>query len=142
IIDVYTVANHSADVHRQQQVAVSLLRWFVPQLACYGLIGLFAALLNARRKFAAPMFVPIANNVVVIIVLLWFHALVPHPTLAAVTHQRGALVLLGLGTTLGVVIQAALLLPSLKRANLHIRFRWEPTHEAMKTIVRLAGWTF
>jgi putative peptidoglycan lipid II flippase len=141
IIDLYTVANHT-DVVQQRHVAVSLLRWFVPQLACYGLIGLFAALLNARRKFAAPMFVPIANNVVVIIVLLWFHALVPHPTLASVTHQRGALVLLGLGTTLGVAIQAALLLPSLKRANLHIRFRWEPTHEAMKTIVRLGGWTF
>jgi putative peptidoglycan lipid II flippase len=47
-----------------------------------------------------------------------------------------------LGTTLGVVVQAALLLPSLRRAHLHIHFRWEPAHQAMKTIVRLAGWTF
>jgi putative peptidoglycan lipid II flippase len=141
IIDLYTVSNHT-DVAQQRQVAISLLHWFVPQLACYGLIGLFTALLNARHRFAAPMFVPIANNVIVIIVLLWFHALVPHPTLAAVAHQKGPLVLLGLGTTLGVVVQAALLLPSLRRANLHIHFRWEPGHEAMRTIVRLAGWTF
>jgi putative peptidoglycan lipid II flippase len=141
IIDLYTVSNHT-DVAQQRQVAVSLLHWFVPQLACYGLIGLFAALLNARHKFAAPMFVPIANNVIVIVVLLWFHALVPHPTLASVAHQHGPLVLLGLGTTLGVVVQAALLLPSLRRAHLHIHFRWEPAHQAMKTIVRLAGWTF
>ncbi|MHB1711673.1 MAG: murein biosynthesis integral membrane protein MurJ, partial [Acidimicrobiales bacterium] len=141
IIDVYTVTNHT-DVVQQRHVAVDLLRWFIPQLACYGLIGLFTALLNARGKFAAPMFVAIANNVVVITVLLWFHALLPHPSLESVTHQRGALVLLGLGTTLGVVVQAALLIPSLRRAKLHVRFHWEPTHEAVRTIVRLAGWTF
>jgi putative peptidoglycan lipid II flippase len=143
IIDLYTATNHNPDHVAQQQVAVSLLRWFVPQLACYGLIGLFTALLNARRKFAAPMFVPIANNLVVIVVLLWFRTLVPHnPTLADLQHQRHALILLGLGTTLGVVVQAALLVPSLLRANLHLSFFWAPAHEAMRTIVRLASWTF
>ena len=70
IIDLYTSTNHHADVHSQQQVAVFLLRWFVPQLACYGLIALFTALLNTQGKFAAPMFVPIANNLVVIAVLV------------------------------------------------------------------------
>jgi putative peptidoglycan lipid II flippase len=142
IIRLYTVTNHHADVHQQQQVAIFLLRWFVPQLACYGLIALFTALLNARGKFAAPMFVPIANNLVVIAVLLWFHALVPHPSLAAVDASHRGLVLLGIGTTLGVVVQAVLLLPSLLRADLHVRFLWRPAHEAMRTITRLAGWTF
>jgi putative peptidoglycan lipid II flippase len=141
IIDLYTVGNHN-HVHSQQRVAVGLLRWFVPQLACYGAIALFTALLNARRKFAAPMFVPIANNLAVIAALLWFHVLVPHPSLTSVSDQQGHLVLLGLGTTLGVVIQALLLIPSLKRADLHLRVRWEPGHEAIRTIVRLAGWTF
>ena len=82
IIDLYTVTNHHADVHQQQQVAIFLLRWFVPQLACYGLIALFSALLNARGKFATPMFVPIANNLVVIgvMVLIFVLALVvPFP---------------------------------------------------------------
>ena len=142
IIDLYTITNHHADVHQQQQVATFLLRWFVPQLACYGLIALFTALLNARNKFAAPMFVPIANNLVVIAVLLWFHALVPHPSLASIDANHRGLVLLGIGTTLGVVVQAALLVPSLLRADLHVRFLWRPAHEAMRTITRLAGWTF
>jgi putative peptidoglycan lipid II flippase len=142
IIRLYTVSNHNADLHQQQQEAIFLLRWFVPQLTCYGLIALFAALLNARGKFAAPMFVPIANNLVVIGVLLWFHALVPHPSLASIDLHHTGLVLLGIGTTLGVVVQAALLLPSLFRADLHIRFLWNPAHEAMRTIARLAGWTF
>ena len=142
IIHLYTVTNHKADLHQQQDVAIFLLRWFVPQVAFYGLIALFTALLNARGKFAVPMFVPIANNVVVIAILLWFHAIVPHPNLASVYAHHTGLVLLGIGTTLGVVVQATLLIPSLLRADLHIRFRWEPAHEAMRTITRLAGWTF
>jgi putative peptidoglycan lipid II flippase len=142
IIDLYTVTNHSPEVHQQQQVAVFFLRWFVPQLTCYGLIALFTALLNARGRFATPMFVPIANNLVVIGVLLWFHALVPHPSLAALDASHHGLVLLGIGTTLGVLVQATLLVPSLLRSNLHVRFLWQPAHAAMRTIARLAGWTF
>jgi putative peptidoglycan lipid II flippase len=111
-------------------------------VACYGLIAVFTALLNARGKFAAPMFVPIANNLVVIGVLLWFHALVPHPSLATVDANHHGLVLLGIGTTLGVVVQALMLLPSLLRADLHLRFLWQPANQAMRTITRLAGWTF
>jgi putative peptidoglycan lipid II flippase len=142
IIHLYTITNHNPDVTDQRQVAVFFLRWFVPQLTCYGLIALFTALLNAKGKFAAPMFVPIANNLVVIGVLVWFHLLVPHPTLASVTANHRGLVVLAFGTTLGVVVQAALLIPSLLRSDLHVRFLWQPAHQAMRTITRLAGWTF
>jgi len=142
IVGLYTATNHHADVHQQQQVAVFLLRWFVPQLACYGLIAMFTALLNTQGKFATPMFVPIANNLVVIGMLVWFRALVPNTDLATIQHHHSALILLGIGTTLGVVVQAALLVPSLMRSDLHFRFRWQPGHEAMRRITRLAGWTF
>jgi putative peptidoglycan lipid II flippase len=142
IIDLYTATNHHTDVHQQQLVATFLLRWFVPQLACYGLIALATALLNTQGRFAAPMFVPIANNLVVIGILVWFHVLVPNPTLATIDAHHTALVLLGIGTTLGVVVQAALLVPSLLRSDLRIRFRWQPRHPAMRRITRLAGWTF
>ena len=142
IIHLYTLGNHNPDVDRQRRQAVFLLRWFVPQLTCYGLIALFTALLNTRGKFAAPMFVPIANNLVVIAVLVWFRALVPHPSLATIDAHHRALLILAVGTTLGVVVQAALLVPSLLRSDLHIRFLWAPAHEAMRRITRLAGWTF
>src|ERR1700728_2307795 len=48
IIHLYTVSNHNPDVTAQRSEAVFFLRWFVPQLTCYGLIALFTALLNAR----------------------------------------------------------------------------------------------
>ena len=58
-------------------------------------------------------------------------ALVPHPgPPPGPGHDRphhAALVLLGVGTTLGVVVQAGLLAPSMVRARLHIRFLGDRT---------------
>ena len=100
------------------------------------------ALLNARRKFGVPMFTPIANNVVLIAVLLVFGTTVHRASLAGVAAHRGQLLLLGLGTTAGVVAQAGLMVPSLRRAGLHLRWRPDFRHEAVRTILRLSGWTF
>ncbi len=149
VVDAYTAFDHvqgaaSASLAQEKAVASTLLRWFVPQVALYGLISLMAALLNTRRRFAAPMWVPIANNVVVIAVLLWFHALVPKlRSLASLHAHSGDVVLLGLGTTAGVLVQAVSLLPALRGVGLgRLRWRWEPRHEAVRTVMRLGGWTF
>ena len=121
--------------------AVFFLRWFVPQLTCYGLIALFTALLNTRGKFAAPMFVPIANNLVVIVVLLWFHALVPHPSLASSTPTTPAWCCWPSEPPSAWWSRPGSSSPPCC-GPLHIRFLWRPAHEAMRTITRLAGWTF
>jgi putative peptidoglycan lipid II flippase len=148
VIAAYTAFGHAAlspgKLAEEKAVASTLLRWFVPQVALYGLIALMTALLNTRRRFAAPMWVPIANNVVVIVVLLWFHALVPKfPSLADAQAHHGQLVLLGVGTTLGVLLQMAMLVPSLRGIGLgRLRWRWDPRHEAVRTVLRLGGWTF
>jgi putative peptidoglycan lipid II flippase len=134
----------SQAVAHQREVATSLLRWFVPQVFFYGLISLITALLNTRRRFVAPMWVPIANNVVCIAVLLWFgHVDGAGPSLTGVQQHHDQLLLLGIGTTLGVVVQTLLLLPSLRRAGVPLlRWRWDPRNEAVTTIARLGAWTF
>jgi len=149
VVSAYTAFAHSGasgagSLPQEKAVASTLLRWFVPQVALYGVISLMAALLNTRRRFAAPMWVPIANNVVVILVLLWFHAVVPRlHSLAQVRAHDADLILLGLGTTLGVLVQAIALVPSLRGIGLgRLRWRWEPGHEAVRTVLRLGGWTF
>ncbi|MGH9087819.1 MAG: murein biosynthesis integral membrane protein MurJ, partial [Acidimicrobiales bacterium] len=148
VISAFTVlggtSGHAGGLTAEKAVATSLLRWFVPQVALYGLLALAEALLNARRRFAAPMWVPIANNLVSIGVLLWFHALVPNfPSVAKAQVHSGQIVLLGLGTTLGVALQAALLLPHLRGIGLsRLRWRWDPRHEAVATVMRLGSWTF
>ena len=149
IISAFTALDHThgglatASLGHERAVATTLLRWFVPQVFFYGLIALATALLNTRRKFGAPAWVPIANNLVSVGVLLWFHHVAGVPSLLGAQLHRNQLVLLGLGTTLGVVVQALLLLPSLGRARLRrLTWRWEPGHEAVRTVVRLGAWTF
>jgi putative peptidoglycan lipid II flippase len=66
----------------------------------------------------------------------------PHPTPASVRADHGAVLLLGIGTTVGVATMAFALLPGLRRAGVRVRLLWDPGHPACRTILRLAGWTF
>jgi putative peptidoglycan lipid II flippase len=148
IIDAFTIYTHHTahnphQLATQRAVSTTLLRWFVPQIFLYGLLSIGAALLNIRRKFGAPMWVPVANNVVVIIVLLLFAAVAPHPTLHSVSLSPGQLALLGAGTTAGVLVQAILLTPALARAQLgRLRWRFDIHDEAVRAVGRLGSWTF
>src|SRR5579871_171411 len=142
IIRLYTIANHSPDVRAERQLAVSLLYLFVPQLVLYGLAAVAAALLQARRHYAPPMYTPILNNLVVIGVLIAYAVTVSATTPAAVHGNHRAVLLLGLGTTGGVAAMTFALFPFLPRAGVRLRFVWDPFHPACRKIVRLAGWLF
>lgn len=148
VIDLLTSLNHGSSTGPNRRLATDLLVLFVPQLTCYGLVTLGTAVLNARRRFAAPMFVPVVNNIVLIAILIVFRQLVG-PALvgapggaAALEAHRGWLLLLGVGTTLGVVAQALALIPALRHAGLHLRWYPRFRHEAVRTVIRLSGWTF
>jgi putative peptidoglycan lipid II flippase len=147
IIEGFTVLQHSSTtsatdvLHEQRAVATELLRWFVPQIFFYGVIGIATALLNIRRRFGVATWVPVANNVVCIAVLVWFHLVDPDPVLAALQGSRD-LLWLGLGTTLGVAVQFLCLVPSLVRSNLwRLTFRLDWKDPAMRTVGRLGSWT-
>jgi putative peptidoglycan lipid II flippase len=146
IIDGFTALGHlggtaGQSLRQERTIATTLLRWFVPQIFCYGAIGIATALLNVRQKFGAPAWVPIANNVVCIVVLIWFHLVDPSPHLSSVAHSPD-LAWLALGTTLGVAVQGLLLLPSLARADLwRLSFRLDVRDPALKTVARLGSWT-
>jgi putative peptidoglycan lipid II flippase len=142
IIDLYTVGSHGAAIVAERQVATYLLRLFAPQLLAYGAISLMTAVLNTARRFSAPAFTPILNNLVAIAILLAFAAAGHTHSLADVQHNHHLRLLLGLGTTLGVVVQAAALVPSLLSCGLRIRPLWRPNDPAVREIVKLSGWTF
>lgn len=147
IIDAFTAMNHVASTRslttlvQQRSIATALLRWFVPQIFFYGIIGIATALLNIRNRFAPGSWVPIANNIVCIAVLIWFHLVDPTPTLHSLEGSTH-LLWLGLGTTLGVAVQFACLLPSLSRSDLwRLSFRFDRKDPALKAIGRLGSWT-
>lgn len=145
---------HRPDEAVQRQLGTQLLRWFAPQVAVYGFVTVATAMLNARRRFLAPMLAPVLNNVVVIIVLLWARrvvvALVPDEgvratdrlaTLRAVATDGPARMLLGLGTTAGVVAMGIALFVPWVRSGVKVRWRWEPRNPAVVKMARLSGWT-
>lgn len=139
----------------KQRLAAYLLRWFAPQIAFYGFITVATALLNARRRFGAPMFAPVLNNLTVIVVLIWAQRLLSNVKHAAnadpndplvglnlVLNDTPTKVLLGLGTTLGVVLMALGHVPSLRATGYRLRWHWEPRHPAIRELVKLSTWTF
>ncbi len=142
VIDLYTVGSHAPGIAGTRSAAVSLLRWFAPQVLLYGMCTLATAVLNARKVFAPPMFVPVLNNLVSIFMLVAVAIAFHHPSLITSQRHHSLIVLLGAGTTAGVLVQAVALVPSLRRCGAHLRWTWAPRHPAVRQVVALSGWTF
>jgi putative peptidoglycan lipid II flippase len=113
--------------------------FFIPQIFFYGMSSLIGAILNTRGRFAAPMWAPVVNNLVVIVIgglYVMTVGLNKDPSNISASGVQ----LLGIGTTLGVVAQTVALFPSLRAAG----FRWRPTlgfrPGEVTEMGRMAGW--
>ncbi len=126
----YSAGDVTTQVVRDQ--ATFLLRFFVPQIIFYGLSAIFGGLLNSHRRFMAPAFAPIANNLVVIGTVIIFYFL-PGPR-----DDYLHLVFLAVGTTAGVVAQALVQIPSLVSIGVRYRPVIDFRHPAIRKIGRLA----
>lgn len=126
----YSAGDVTTQVIRDQ--AAFFLRFFMPQIIFYGLSAIFAGLLNSNRHFVAPAFAPIANNVFVIATVIVF-SLLPGPR-----DNNLHLVVLGIGTTLGVAVQALVQLPMLFRIGVRYTLVFDLRHPAIRKIGRLA----
>jgi putative peptidoglycan lipid II flippase len=125
----------------QEAAAVTLLRWFSPQVGLLGLIAIATALLQARRRFAAPMWSPVAANLTLIAVILAVPLLYGTGLTVDEARERGpVLAILGAGTTAAFALQAGILLWRLRCTGVWGGWRWQPGHPAVRTILRLSGW--
>jgi putative peptidoglycan lipid II flippase len=137
IIDLYTTDKWTAaDV----TVSTMFARYCLPQILFYGLFTVLSQVLNVRGHFSAPMFAPIINNVVVTVAAVMFmHTVSGIPSAASVTSRQVAL--LGIGTTLGVVAQAATLVPFLRGVRFPWRLRFDLRGTGLGHTAALAKWT-
>lgn len=110
------------------QLATVLAYMLLPQIFFYGVGALLGAILNSRGAFGAFAWAPVLNNVVVLGVLALYALLPGEITLDPARISDPKLLLLGLGTTLGIVVQAASLLPAVRRLGFSYRpaFGWDP----------------
>ncbi|OBK03303.1 murein biosynthesis integral membrane protein MurJ [Mycolicibacterium conceptionense] len=96
----------------------------LPQVLFYGLTSVYGAILNTRNIFGPPAWAPVVNNVIAILTLGIF-VLVPG-ALSENPVQMGTakLLVLGIGTTLGVVAQAVVLLVAIRTERVSLRPMW------------------
>ena len=118
------------------ELTTDLAYLLLPQILFYGLAALFGAILNTKERFAAQAWAPVLNNLVLIcvsvgFVLIWRN----EPE----TLTRAQVLFLGIGTTAGIALQAAVMLPSLRRSGFRFkwRFGWD---KRMAEAGALAGW--
>jgi putative peptidoglycan lipid II flippase len=122
-------------------LAIILALFFIPQIFFYGVSSLIGAILNSRGSFAAPMWTPIVNNLIVIAVLGCYVTVAGlHKSPATISSFE--IQLLGFGTTLGIIAQTVALVPAMRRVG----FRWRPRTDFRRAEVaeigRMAGWMF
>lgn len=93
--------------------AAFMFRFFAIQILFYGLGSVFSGVLNAHRDYFWSTFAPVLNNVIVIASFMGFDPV------SAQFGEHAGVILISLGTTLGVFVQMACQIPALGKHGVH-----------------------
>ena len=122
---------------------VDLTRWCLPQVFFYGMFVLVGQILNARERFGPMMWAPIANNVIAVAMLVAY--LVVWGEVDGSERMQalssGQETLLGLGSTVGIVVQLVVLVPYLRAAGFSYRPRFDFRDPELRHTLSLGVWT-
>lgn len=123
-----------------RNLITNLAYLILPALFFYGMAALFGALLNARGHFAAPMFTPILNNLVVTATAGAFILITAGRAVEPENITTAQLLTLGLGTTAGIVVQATGLIPALRKVGFRWKWRFDFRNLGLGELARLSAW--
>lgn len=139
VIRLYTGASpvSATDAH----VATLLAFWCLPQVFFYGAYTMLGQVLNARGSFGPMMWAPVVNNVLTIAAGVVFILVFTVDSRDPSSLSGPAIAFLGLTTTLGVAVQAAVLIPVLRRTGFGYRPRWDFRGAGLGRAGELAKWT-
>src|ERR1700756_2147633 len=96
----------------------------LPQVRAYGLTSVFMAILNTRNIFGPTAWAPVVNNLVAIATLGVYLAVPGELSADPVRMGNTKLLVLAIGTNLGVFTQVAVLLLALRRERVSLRPLW------------------
>ncbi|WP_033345387.1 murein biosynthesis integral membrane protein MurJ [Catenuloplanes japonicus] len=119
-----------------------LSRLMLPMLFFTGFSALVSAVLNTRGHFAAPMWTPILNNLIVIGVGGAYLLLYGATKLAPEQMTADRIALIGGGTLLGVAVQAAGLVPALRKVGFRWKWRFNFRDLGLRELGKLGAWMF
>jgi putative peptidoglycan lipid II flippase len=115
------------------------LWFFLPQVVLYAVGALLSALLNADRRFASPAFAPVANNLVVTATMIAFITMRAGGR-PGLDLSGGEKLLLGLGTTGGVLAMTLIPVVVAWRAGFSLRPRWDLRSPRLREIAGVGAW--
>jgi putative peptidoglycan lipid II flippase len=119
---VRLMLGHDPRVNQPLTTAFAYL--LLPQVIFYGLSSVFMAILNTRNVFGPPAWAPVVNNVVAIATLGLYLAVPGELASDPVRMGNAKLLVLGIGTTAGVLAQTAVLLVAIRRHRISLRPLW------------------
>jgi len=125
---------------RSRDVTLAFALYCLPQILFYGLYGILGQIANAKEKFGPMMWAPIANNLLVIALFSYSISVTDEISLETISDSQIAL--LGLGSTVGIALQALILIPTLKKSGLKLSFRRDWRGVGLDKAMRLASWAF
>src|SRR5206468_12992209 len=102
------------------EVGITFVRYFLPSIFFMGIHVVMGQILNARGKFGAMMWTPVLNNIVMIFtfgMFIWVYGTSAESQMGVQTIPPEGVRLLGIGTLLGLVVQALAMVPYLREAG-------------------------
>lgn len=128
---------------QQLQIGTQLAYLLIPQIFFYGIYALLGQILNANDRFGAYMWAPVLNNVVAIAGLVVFIAVrgtAKQNPLNVDNWGSAQTWILGGSATLGIVLQALILIGPVKRLKLGLRIKWGWRGMGLGHTGKIAGW--
>lgn len=120
--------------------------WTLPQIFFYGMYAIIGQVLNAHGRFGAYMWAPVANNIIAIGFILFYiimfgpYVVMPDAQQFSEWTTTHTIVLAG-GHTLGILVQAVVLLWPLKGLGLGLKPKFGWKGMGLRHTGRLAGFT-
>ena len=130
------------DVELFRATGANLTRLFVVQIFFYGLTAIASAILNSKRRFFAAAWTPVVANIVTIFTLLAIPQVtsLKPPTIGEVAASNSLQLLLGLGSTSGIIAMTIFMVVALSRSGTKLIWNFDLKHPAVKKLIRLSGW--
>jgi putative peptidoglycan lipid II flippase len=137
IVRLYAAKFGGSGLENEFELTVLFTRYCLPQVLFLGFFTLLGQIANARGSFGPMMWAPILNNLIVIGVLIGFIAMAPDAANGVISSTAKGF--LGLGSSLGALVQAAILIPVIAKTGVRLRpnFHWS----ALRKSAHLAKWT-
>ena len=122
---------------RQQALSTFFLLFFIPQVVFYAFGTVATGVLYAQRRFVVPALAPVANTVIVVVVLAIFHVVHPGTDLDLSLSEE---LLLAVGATLGVLAFCGVPVVAVLRSGFRLRASIHRPDARLRRMLNLSTW--